>query len=362
MVNQKPTVQKKTFLQQYKITTADFERTGLDWGCLESIFAHHVAARTELQATADDISQRLRQLSAVHSLKVRVKHPEHVLEKIIRKCLAGTVFDDLGPDSYRRHITDLIGIRALHLFKDDWAQIHHFVRETWDLNEDPIAYVREGDAAAVVDAFKAQGCAVQEHQYGYRSVHYLLKSQPTKTLHVTELQVRTLFEEGWSEIDHQVRYPRLSNDPILHECLRIFNRQAGSADEMGTFIKALDRHHTEQSAKIAQMELERASTEAELQRMISKLTISDEEKKTLQAQVAQLQKATSRMSPPDLHLLTGAVPSMKLPSYDFADALGVIKFGQDQICSVCAKSYTPGPGEIVGIIPGRCPDCRNRIR
>ena len=60
---------------------------------------------------------------------------------------------------------------------------------------------------------------MEKHHFGYRSVHYLLKSLPGKRVHIAELQVRTLFEEGWSEIDHQVRYPRLSRDPRLEAFL-----------------------------------------------------------------------------------------------------------------------------------------------
>ena len=55
----------------------------------------------------------------------------------------------------------------------------------------------------------------------------------------TEMQVRTVFEEAWSEIDHIIRYPYDVNNPILNEYLSIFNRIVGSADEMGTFIKNL---------------------------------------------------------------------------------------------------------------------------
>jgi len=36
-------------------------------------------------------------------------------------------------------------------------------------------------------------------------VHYLLVMQPTKQRYLCELQVRTIFEEGWSEVDHRIR-------------------------------------------------------------------------------------------------------------------------------------------------------------
>lgn len=173
----------------------------------------------------------------------------------------------------------------MHLFKEQWAPIHDFVTRTWDLKETPIAYVRAGDPEAILAEFERSGCSVENHAFGYRSVHYLLTSQPAKAKYTTELQVRTLFEEAWSEIDHQIRYPNLSDDPRLAEFLTIFNRLAGSADEMGTFIKVLREHLVEQAAKVAK-------AESELNDAISRLKISDAEKTKLQAQVEELRKSS----------------------------------------------------------------------
>ena len=55
------------------------------------------------------------------------------------------------------------------------------------------------------------------------------------------MQVRTIFEDAWSEIDHTIRYPYDLNNPIFFQFLLILNRLAGSADEMGSFIKFLQK-------------------------------------------------------------------------------------------------------------------------
>ena len=67
-----------------------------------------------------------------------------MVEKIIRKRLERPEVD-FTPDTYASHITDLIGVRALHLFKVEWRPIHEFVTRTWDLHEAPLAYIRKGD-------------------------------------------------------------------------------------------------------------------------------------------------------------------------------------------------------------------------
>jgi ppGpp synthetase/RelA/SpoT-type nucleotidyltranferase len=98
--------------------------------------------------------------------------------------------------TYRELITDLIGIRALHLFKDEWRPIHEFITATWDLHEKPIAYYRDGDPEELLNALRKAGCNVTGHQFGYRSIHYIIKSQTDNETQLVELQVRTIFEEG----------------------------------------------------------------------------------------------------------------------------------------------------------------------
>ena len=101
--------------------------------------------------------------------------------------------------------------------------IHDFITKNWKLNETPTANVRKGDSEEFIGKFKEKDCEIHEHKFGYRSVHYIVKSQPAKELHLAEIQVRTIFEEGFSEIDHRVRYPYYQDNLILASYLDIFN-------------------------------------------------------------------------------------------------------------------------------------------
>ncbi len=98
------------------ITAQEFKDTGLDWSVLEKIQLLHQAQSQELSATAAYVSKRLLTLPAVHSVKVRVKDASHLAAKIIRKKLKSPELS-ISPDDYPRHITDLVGVRALHLLK-----------------------------------------------------------------------------------------------------------------------------------------------------------------------------------------------------------------------------------------------------
>jgi ppGpp synthetase/RelA/SpoT-type nucleotidyltranferase len=308
-------IQRDDFLKCHNFTQEQFNSTGLDWSLLEQVHGRHTRMLEDLQSTASYISQRLQLVPAVHSIKVRIKEAEHLVAKIIRKKLETPDFTIELP-RYENFITDLIGIRALHLFKDEWLSIHKFVTSTWELLEPPLAYVREGDSGATIKSFEDAQCKVERHPFGYRSIHYLIKSQPAKCTHFAELQVRTIFEEGWSEIDHRVRYPRQSDDPYLADFLTIFNRLAGSADEMGTFIKGLSAHIRQLSDKVA----ERDRLETQLKEAVSQLRITEEEKNTLKSQIEKL-----------------SFISLAVPSGITIAGLGRVGYLSEKTCAKCGK-------------------------
>jgi ppGpp synthetase/RelA/SpoT-type nucleotidyltranferase len=358
------------FLARHEITPDEFKGTNLQWSVLEDICADHQKVSADLLTAANYILQRLQPVSCIHSLKVRIKGLENLAAKVIRNKLKHPE-RDFTVASYQEHLTDLIGLRALHLFKDDWREIHDFLTSTWDLHEKPIAYVRKGDPEVLQEDFEAAGCDVENHPFGYRSIHYILKFRPDKRTYLAELQVRTIFEEGWSEIDHRIRYPRHSDDEYLADFLRIFNRLSGSADEMGTFIKRLSHFTREQAAKLAERDLEIGRKESALNKAISELEISQGEKEHLIAQVEELKKS----SRPFPYLVLGtaagaataagvatAVGSGNLTTgYFLPGVSGVAALtGQPlKVCTACGKPYTEPLNSALTIDDSlKCPDCR----
>jgi len=227
------------FLARYNISDEAFAATGIAWDELEKIRDHYLQTRHELEPTARRIVNILNKTEQVHSVSYRIKAPEHLMAKIIRKRI-GKPELVISLDNYQKEITDLIGIRVLHLFKEDWQDLHQFITRTWNLKKIPIAYVRRGDPAGYINSFRNWGCLIKEHPYGYRSVHYLLQSMVSKQgklpVRVSEVQVRTLFEEAWSSIDHHVRYPYQPRNILLNELLVILNRLSGSSDELASCL------------------------------------------------------------------------------------------------------------------------------
>lgn len=272
---------RQRFLAKYNISEQDFEKAGISWGRLMEIYHHYLALRPDLETILTLLAEYLRKADKVHTVKARTKEPEHLLEKIIRKRLACPQ-TEITADNYQEIITDLVGIRIMHLFKEDWVRIHDFITENWEQVETPIANVRHGDKAKLIEGFRNKGLDIVEHPYGYRSLHYLIVSRPAKGYYVAEIQVRTIFEEGWSEIDHTVRYPYDIDNSILSDYLVIFNRLAGSADEMGSYVRFLSRE-LKRMQYSHQEELEEKNTLIqELKDTISDLEIEKQAKEELQ--------------------------------------------------------------------------------
>jgi ppGpp synthetase/RelA/SpoT-type nucleotidyltranferase len=242
---------KKEFLERYKIKKESFEKTGLTWSELTSIFENYLALKSKLEYPAKAIvdilfSKEARDIG-VHSVRYRIKDANGLIEKIIRKRIKEPE-REITLENYKEEITDVIGIRALHVFKNDILGIHHFIMNSFSLKdgEEPIQYHREGDEKDFLDMCKCFCTKQEKHDKGYRSFHYIVATNLTKEKYFAEIQVRTIFEEGWSEIDHKIRYSfkNYSSSPFDYE-LRTLNGIAGNADEIGSNIKRLEQKEQE---------------------------------------------------------------------------------------------------------------------
>jgi putative GTP pyrophosphokinase len=287
------TREEKAFLAAHNLDRKAYTATGLTWADLQEIRNHHVSQAPSLTSTGRYITERLTDVPGVHSLKMRVKDPDHLVAKIIRKAIERPK-KKITLQNYSKKITDLIGLRALHLFKEDWTEIHSAICSTWELKEHPIAYLRKGDSEELAALFRTNSCRVKEHPYGYRSVHYLVQSAMEREPVSAEIQVRTLFEEGWSEIDHRIRYPHDIANPIFAQFLVIFNRLAGSADEIGSFIRFLKNHLTLRDANAVEERSEYLSQIASMKAEIAELAVDRKVRQELEKRLAAISQAGTR--------------------------------------------------------------------
>jgi putative GTP pyrophosphokinase len=243
-------------LRSYGYDPDALQKIGLKEEDLQTIHDDYSAKRKELEEAGESIAECFRNDENmkifVHSIRCRSKDPEGLVEKIIRK-KHEEPNREITPENYTQVITDLVGLRVLHLFKDQWIAIHRFITNKWkvvceDLYETPKAFYRLGDPIEDFEKEKVKGLLElhpdpdekdglkKKKQDGYRSIHYIVK-KPC----VAEIQVRTVFEEAWTEIEHRVFYSRnkthhSGNHLIYDPYLLVFNQLARTGDEMGTLL------------------------------------------------------------------------------------------------------------------------------
>lgn len=238
-------INKEEFLNKYHLSENFLSEKRIQWDVLNNIYEDFFNYKYSYESQAGFIADTLRTCKKIHSVKSRVKDPERLIEKIIRKTedrrkKYGEDFQ-FSIDNYKDEINDLIGVRAIHIFKEDWESIHNFICRTWKVVE-ITANVREGDDTHRFEELNIEICS---RKSGYRSVHYLIEFFPTNQKVIAEIQVRTIFEEGYGEIDHQLRYSHDKIPKVLASNLLLFNRIAGSADEMASLINLLNKNWTE---------------------------------------------------------------------------------------------------------------------
>ncbi|MCO7557362.1 RelA/SpoT domain-containing protein [Metapseudomonas otitidis] len=276
------------FLKANAISREEWKKSGADWPTFQAIADAHDRRSESLRAAAKHIASRLQSFEGVHSVRWRVKDTDHLLMKIYRKLSEGVEkYREINAVTYSDIITDLVGVRALHLFKEDCITIDSAIRNTWS-PKDVVIYTRLGETAlkALVDA----GGKPAPHPKGYRSVHYNIQTQPENFIIKAEVQVRTLFEEGWSEIDHTIRYPNFSNDPTVAHFLDTFNKFAGGADEMGSFVKKLTQAIGEVNEQREQALNERDEAFAKMDRLLEELAAAKDNNARADAIIDQLKQ------------------------------------------------------------------------
>ncbi|WP_156312083.1 RelA/SpoT domain-containing protein [Lysinibacillus contaminans] len=279
----------ENFLEKYNINRSLIDENNIKWDTLRLIYLDFIESKEKLVIYSNLIAELLRKQEKVHTVRSRIKDPEHLIAKLIRKTPErkekhGADFE-FTVENYKEEITDLIGVRVIHIFKEDWVNIHSFIENTWTVKEAQ-ANVREGDNK---EKYTDLGIKINSRKTGYRSVHYLVEFIPTNEIITAEIQVRTIFEEGYGEIDHQLSYPNNNVPEVLTLNLLMLNRLAGSADEMASAVKTIK----EEWAKM-QISLSEKDSELEiLKTKIENLDIKKEEKDSLVKDLGKLKLNSS---------------------------------------------------------------------
>lgn len=165
-------------------------------------------AAMELQAA--ELRRRLIKLLdesgiPVHEVSARVKSPNSLVQKAARPDRIYSALED---------ITDLIGLRVVTYFEDSIESVAHLIEKHFVIDMDrSIDKRQQGDPSS----------------FGYRSLHYVCRLvAPSVELleqFPFEIQIRTILQHAWAEIEHDLgyKYPEAVPQPVR----RRFSRLAG---------------------------------------------------------------------------------------------------------------------------------------
>ena len=253
---------RDAFKAEFDIHDADLVEAGITWDELQLIESEYRNMEKQLRDIGKSfIDEYLYDIetAGIHSYRYRTKGSAQLLEKVIRKRRENPEkFAQLDHTNYYKFVTDLIGIRVFFLYREDWKHFHQYLTSRFEndpqlyiqdrlkdfdenpehyyLAERPRAYKRTGDSKIY------DGNEIQIISDGiYRSLHYIINFKGQ----YIELQGRTLFEEGWGEVDHDIVSKNAEDDEMLRDYSKLLNRLSGLADEMSSYFRRL-KHEREQ--------------------------------------------------------------------------------------------------------------------
>ena len=172
----------------------------------------------------------------VHSIKSRVKSEASLRDKLYRKladCKTRNKPFNVTKDNLLYKITDLAGIRILHLHTRQFSSINTELlailkEQKYNVKEGPFARTWDDESRAF---FREQHVQIEDSETLYTSVHYVIESA-SRTKVTCEIQVRTLMEEVWGEVDHAINYPHASDSVACREQIKALARSTSATTRL----------------------------------------------------------------------------------------------------------------------------------
>lgn len=166
----------------------------------------------------------------IYTVKKRLKDPEHLRDKLIRK---NDTQNPITQDNVFERITDFAGVRVLHMYQDQFEKIHNLIMaQDWHIREKPVAYSWDPES---MEHYKGLGLDPKIKPSYYTSIHYLVQPKADSFI-CCEIQVRTLFEEIWGEIDHTINYPHPVENIACKEQLRVLSKLVSTGTRLADSI------------------------------------------------------------------------------------------------------------------------------
>lgn len=175
----------------------------------------------------------------VHSVDFRAKEPA----SLGRKAAIPSEADPNLPKyaDPLNEITDLAGVRVITYFPETLDLVDNVIKQEFDI-------IEKSDKGDIL---------VSKDRFGYQSIHYLVKFNRSRESlseysrysdKTVEIQVRTILQHAWAEIEHDIQYK--STYSIPKEIRRRFHALAGMleiADREFQSIQEADKELSERA-------------------------------------------------------------------------------------------------------------------
>lgn len=212
---------------------------------------------------------------AYNSVVSRVKERDSVVEKIDRK---------QGKYTHLSDITDIVGVRIIAYYSGDVDRISQIIEKEFDV-----------DFENSID----KGKSLEPDRFGYCSVHYVVGMNadrlalPENHAYVgmkCEIQIRTVLQHAWAEIEHDIGYK--SEITIPKEIRRSFSRIAGLLEIADKEFEEIRGYLAEYRKSITQQIKKKELADREIDAVILDVILDNDRMMLLNNHIASLFRAS----------------------------------------------------------------------
>ncbi len=221
----------------------------------QELVSHYGENRSGFQSVLNSLQDQIWTSSKlkpyIHSLKWRTKSFDSLEDKIFRKI--DEAKEEKKPFRINTKnlfvkINDLAGLRILHLNTDQLphlaAGLNELIEEQrYSLVEKPTARAWDDESRTLLNEMGFRIVNKRNKPSFYTSIHYVIYAN-RKTKITCEIQVRTLTEELWGEIDHLINYPHKTKILACKEQLATLARAASTCSRL---VDSILRSHDDLS-------------------------------------------------------------------------------------------------------------------
>lgn len=193
----------------------------------KELMAYYRCAMMEVETKFNVLNEELSLLydrNPIETIKARLKSPESIVDKAVRKNIPLTV------DSIEKNLHDIAGLRIICSFPSDIYMLADAL-----LRQDDVTLIERKDYIQ------------NPKPNGYRSLHLIIETpiflhNQTRMMKV-EVQFRTIAMDWWASLEHKIRYKKdLKDDEAVA-------RELFSCAEMGAELdQRMERIHKNANA------------------------------------------------------------------------------------------------------------------